>query len=77
MAATFRDMETELPILSFRKIVKRRNKVKFVLGGGAIETRDAGKAIRFYEYEGFSLKDKLIGPDDDLDQLACVRPGHP
>lgn len=59
----FKDMETELPILSVRKMVKRNNEVKFEKGGGFIGNRDSGRVLRFYGHEGvYFLKLKVIGP---------------
>ena len=59
----FKDMETELPILSVRKMVKRNNEVKFKKGGGFIRNRDSGRVLRFHEHEGvYFLKLKVIDP---------------
>ena len=60
----FKDMETELPILSVRKMVKRNNDVQFRKGGGQIRNRDSGHSVPFYEHEGvYFLKMKVNRPD--------------
>ena len=72
----FKDMEVELPILSVRKIVKRRNKVEFSDAGGTITNNGSGKVIRFFEHEGvYFIKLKVHNPDDQ--QLGFIRPEHP
>ena len=59
----FKDMETELPILSVRKMVKRNNEVKFKKDGGFIRNRDTGRLLKFYEHEGvYFLKLKVLDP---------------
>ena len=61
----FKDMETELPILSVRKMVKRNNDVRFRRGGGSIHNRATGKSINFHEHEGvYFLKLKISDPKD-------------
>ena len=45
-------MEVELPILSVRKIVKRKYQATFDEGGGTIKSKETGRAIRLYEFEG-------------------------
>ena len=62
----FKDMETELPILSVRKMVKRNNDVQFQKRGGVIRNRDTGKSVQFYEHEGvYFLKLKVNDPHLD------------
>ena len=59
----FKDMETELPILSVRKMVKRNNEVKFKKSGGFIRNRDTGRVLKFHEHEGvYFLKLKVLDP---------------
>ena len=59
----FKDMETELPILSVRKMVKRNNEVKFKKDGGFIRNRDTGRLLKFHEHEGvYFLKLKVLDP---------------
>ena len=62
----FKDMETELPILSVRKIVKRDgNDVRFRKGGGQIRNSLSGKVVNFYEHEGvYFIKLKIKNPND-------------
>ena len=48
----FKDMEVEIPILSVRKMIKKRNQVHFDEGGGFIENKDTGTRVPFYEYAG-------------------------
>ena len=84
----FKDMETELPILSVRKIVRQNNDVQFGRRGGTIKNRRSGKSIEFYEYQGVDfLKLKVPNPDlmDVDDQIfphtepdsdsSFIRPG--
>ena len=56
----FKDMETELPILSVRKMVKRNNEVKFKKSGGFIRNRDTGRVLKFHEHESIFLE--IEGP---------------
>ena len=59
----FKDMETELPILSVRKIVRRNNEVKFLQEGGIIRNRSTGEVIPFYEHQGvYFVKLKIKDP---------------
>ena len=79
----FKDMETELPILSVRKMVQRNNDVRFKPGGGWIKNRTTGKTVPFYEHEGvYFLKLSVLNPDglDDItsstgDTKTFGRPG--
>jgi hypothetical protein len=65
----FKDMETEVPILSVRKMVKKGNDVKFQKGGGTITNRATGRVLRFYEYDGvYFLKIEVNDP------IACPDP---
>ena len=60
----FKDMETEVPILSVRKMVKKGNDVKFQKGGGTITNRSTGRVLRFYEYDGvYFLKIENTDPN--------------
>ena len=65
----FKDMETELPILSVRKIVRQNNDVLFRQGGGTIVNRALKRTLRFYEYQGvYFIKLKIKDPSDmDID----------
>ena len=73
----FKDMEVELPILSVRKIVKRRNKVEFADEGGTITHNDSGAVMRFFEHEGvYFLKLKVHDPDVPSQQLGFSRQGQ-
>ena len=59
----FKDMETELPILSVRKIVRNNNDVLFRQGGGIIKGRANGQTIQFYEFQGvYFVKLKVSDP---------------
>ena len=59
----FKDMETELPILSVRKMVKRNNEVKFKNDGGFIRNRDTGRLLKLHEHEGvYFLTLKVLDP---------------
>ena len=59
----FKDMETELQILSVRKMVKRNNEVKFKKDRGFIRNRDTGRLLKFHEHEGvYFLKLKVLDP---------------
>ena len=62
----FKEMDTELPILSTRKIVvERNNEVKFKSGGGTIRNRDTGRTLHFHEHDGvYFLKLKVRDPKD-------------
>ena len=74
----FKDMETELPILSVRKMVKRQNDVQFGDEGGFIRNRESGKQIPFFEHEGvYFLKLKVAHPKDNGQQpdLGFAWPG--
>ena len=63
---TFKDMETELPILSVRKMVKKNHDVRFRRDGGTIRHRATGREMLFYEHEGvYFLKLKISNPDLD------------
>ena len=65
-SVAFKDMETELPILSVRKMVKRNNDVQFRKKGGVIRNRETGKSVQFYEHEGvYFLKLKVNDPHLD------------
>jgi hypothetical protein len=56
-------METDLPILSVRKMVKQDNTVRFKNGGGTIRNRKTGRIVHFYEHEGvYFIKLKLTDP---------------
>ena len=73
----FKDMEVELPILSVRKIVKRRNTVEFVDAGGTITHNDSGAVMRFFEHEGvYFLKLKIHDPNAPSPQLGFSRQGQ-
>jgi len=62
-SVAFKDMETELPILSVRKMVKNENDVKFEEGGGFIRNRRSGRVLRFFEHEGvYFIKLKVKDP---------------
>ena len=77
-SCAFKDMEVELPILSVRKIVKRKNQVLFTDGGGTITHNDTGHVMKFYEHEGvYFLKLKVHDPDMPGQQLGFSRPGQP
>ena len=57
-------METELPILSVRKMVKNDHDVVFEDHGGSIRNRKTGKTIRLFEHEGvYFVKFKVKDPD--------------
>ena len=74
----FKDMDVELPILSVRKIVKRRNSVRFNQRGGTIKCLDTGRILKFYEHEGvYFIKLKVTDPAIDPQQLGFARPGTP
>ena len=74
----FKDMEVELPILSVRKIVKKKNDVRFPQQGGTIRSQGAGQTIKFYEHDGvYVLKFLITLPNDNTGQLGFVRPGTP
>ena len=77
--AAFKEMEVELPILrSVRKIVKKKNDVRFTQKSGTIRSQVAGETIKFYEQEGvYFLKLKISGPNGNTGQLGFVRPGTP
>ena len=73
----FKDMEVELPILSVRKIVKRRNTVEFADAGGTITHNDSGAVMRFFEHEGvYFLKLKVHDPNAPSPQLGFSRQGQ-
>ena len=60
----FKDMETELPILSVRKIVRQNNDVQFGRRGGTIKNQKSGRTIKFHEYQGvYFLKLKVRNPN--------------
>ena len=60
----FRDMEVEMPILSVRKIIKKRNLVQFEEDGGYIKNRDTGHQTKFYECDGaYFLKLRIDDPE--------------
>jgi hypothetical protein len=62
----FKDMETELPILSVRKMVKKNHDVRFRRDGGSIKNRTTGREVLFYAHEGvYFLKLKISNPDLD------------
>ena len=64
----FKDMETELPILSVRKMVKKENDVNFHPGGGSIVNRRTGRALKFFEHDGvYFIKLKVCDPSWFLD----------
>ena len=59
----FKDMETELPILSVHKMVKRNNGVQFKKDGGFFRNRDTGRLLKLHEHEGvYFLKLKVLDP---------------
>ena len=71
-------MEVKLPILSVRKIAKKKNDVQFTLQGGTIRSQVAWQTIRFYERDGvYLIKLKISKPNDNTGQLGFVRPGTP
>ena len=75
---TLKDMEVELPFLSVRKIVKKKNDVRFTQKGGTIRSQVTGKTIKFFEHEGvYFLNIKISGPNDNTGQLGFVRPRTP
>ena len=75
----FKDMETELPILSVRKIVRNDNDVLFRHGGGVIKGRTNGQTIQFYEFQGvYFVKLKVADPNAMLtDEPPPVPSIHP
>ena len=59
----FKDMETEVPIISVRKMVKKGNDVQFGAGGGTITNRSTGRRLRLYEHDGvYFLKINVTDP---------------
>jgi len=59
----FRDMEVEMPILSVRKMIKKRNLVQFEDDGGFIKNQDTGRTTKFYECDGaYFLKLRIDDP---------------
>lgn len=66
----FKDMETDLPILSVRKMIKMGSDVEFHDGGGSIHNRRTGNTLLFYEHEGvYFIKLKVKDPAM-MDMLA-------
>ena len=64
-SVAFKDMETELPMLSVRKMIKSENDVHFEDGGGSIRNRRTGRILNFFEHEGvYFIKLKLKDPAD-------------
>ena len=64
-SVAFKDMETELPILSVRKMIKSENDVHFEDGGGSIRNRRTGRILNFFEHAGvYFIKLKLKDPAD-------------
>jgi hypothetical protein len=60
----FKDMETELPILSIRKMCRKGNDVKFREFGGTIKNHSTGKILKFYVYQGvYFIKLKICDPN--------------
>jgi hypothetical protein len=60
----FKDMETDLPILSVRKMVKQDNTVNFRNGGGTITNNKTHRVVRFFEHEGvYFIKLKIDDPE--------------
>ena len=58
-----KDMETELPTLSVRKMVERNNEVKFKKHDGSIRNRDTSRVLKIHEREGVHfLKLKVLDP---------------
>ena len=56
-------METDLPILSVRKMIKAGSDVEFHDGGGSIRNRQTGLTLFFYEHEGvYFIKLKVKDP---------------
>ena len=66
----FKDMETELPILSVRKMVRKGNEVRFKKLGGTIRNTSTGELQRFHEHQGvYFMKLKINDPsflDNDV-----------
>ena len=59
----FRDMEVEMPILSVRKMIRKRNLVQFEDDGGFIKNQDTGRTTKFYECGGaYFLKLRIDDP---------------
>ena len=48
----FKDTETELPILSDRKIIRKGHDVRFRRLGSTIRNHSTGRALRFHEHQG-------------------------
>ena len=62
-SVAFKDMETDLPILSVRKMIKMGSDVEFHDGGGSIRNRRTGQVLLFYEHEGvYFIKFKIKDP---------------
>ena len=62
-SVAFKDMETDLPILSVRKMIKMGSDVEFHDGGGSIRNRRTGLSLIFYEHEGvYFIKFKIKDP---------------
>ena len=77
----FKDMETDLPILSVRKMIKAGSDVEFHDGGGSIRNRQTGLTLFFYEHEGvyfikFKVKDPALLDLVTSNHQRFQRPGN-
>ena len=77
----FKDMETEVPILSVRKMVQKGNDVRFRQLGGTIKNHSTGKILKFYEHQGvYFIKLKISDPslldDGALPPPPIPHPNH-
>ena len=73
----FKDMETELPILSVRKIVRRGNEVRFKKLGGIIRNHSTGEPQRFHEHQGVYFMKLKVNDPSLLDNGALPPPPIP
>ena len=72
----FKDMETELPILSIRKMCRKGNDVRFREFGGTIKNHSTGKILKFYVHHGvYFIKLKICDPHL-LDDAIAPPPPH-
>ena len=75
--APFEDLPVECPIISVRRICRKKNRVTFELGGGHIYNAETGKKLYFVERNSvYFIKVKILPPSDLEDESGFARRGR-
>ena len=75
--APFEDLPVECPVISVRRICRKKNKVVFELGGGHIYNAETGKKLYFVEKNSvYFIKVKMLPPSDPENESGFARRGR-